>query len=361
MTESSHATRETVRAERTRGEGACDCRVCGNAAGNRLHRAREMFQGTREPFLYVECGACGTLQLRDVPDLARYYSGDYYSFQAGDDGGEGASFARRLTLALGASARRAAAAYYCARREPLGTLRHPAGWLAARVRKKAARHFPAYLKETRLRLKLDHHSAILDVGSGAGSTLLVLRRFGFRDLTGVDPFLNSDVLYEGGVRVIKGEARDLSRQFDLVLANHSLEHTPDPLASLRDMNRLLKVDRYAIVRIPVVARAWHLYKTDWVQLDAPRHLSLFTAETFRALAESVGFAADEVRYDSTAFQFWGSEQYARDIPLADPRSYFVNPTASPFAPEEIAAWEAKAARWNARGEGDQAIFYLRKQ
>lgn len=359
MIEGSQATPEIECDSATR--DACACRLCGNTARNRVHLAREMFLGTRDRFAYVECDACGTLQLRDVPDLSRYYPADYYSLSASDDDSTPSHPARRIARSLGASLRRASAAYLCARREPCGAARHPFGWLATRLRSKTARDFPAYLKETRLRLKFDQSSAVLDVGSGAGSTLLLLRRFGFRDLTGVDPFLNSDILYEGGVRVMKGEARDLRRQFDLVLANHSLEHTPDPLASLRDMNRLLKVNRYAIVRLPIVARAWHLYKTDWVQLDAPRHLFLFKPATFRALAEDAGFAVEEVRFDSTAFQFWGSEQYARDIPLADPRSYFVDPTASPFAPEEIAAWEAKAARWNARGEGDQAIFYLRRK
>lgn len=74
----------------------------------------------------------------------------------------------------------------------------------------------------------------------------------------------------------------------------------------------------------------------WVQPDAPRHLFLYTGQTFRAPAEESGFALDEVVYDPTAFQFWGREQYARDIPLADGRSYFVNPENSVFSAEEVA-------------------------
>ena len=57
------------------------CRVCGNQTGNKLHHAREMLMGRRDPFVYVECGACGTLQIRDVPDLRPYYGANYYSFQ----------------------------------------------------------------------------------------------------------------------------------------------------------------------------------------------------------------------------------------------------------------------------------------
>ena len=97
-----------------------------------------------------------------------------------------------------------------------------------------------------------------------------------------------------------------------------------------------------------------------MQLDPPRHLLLYTAETFKSLAEEAGFAVDEVAYDSTAFQFWGSLQYARDIPLAGERSYFVNPSDSIFTPEEIAAFGARAEELNRKGEGDQAVFYLRR-
>ena len=44
----------------------------------------------------------------------------------------------------------------------------------------------------------------------------------------------------------------------------------------------------------------------------------------------------------------------------DERSYFVRPDNSPFTPEQVSAFAARAADLNARGEGDQAVFYLRK-
>ena len=58
------------------------CQICGNRLGNREHTAREMVFGTREEFTYIECAACGCVQLLDVPDeLARFYPGDYYSYE----------------------------------------------------------------------------------------------------------------------------------------------------------------------------------------------------------------------------------------------------------------------------------------
>lgn len=336
------------------------CRVCGNESGNRVHHAREMFMGRRDPFVYVECAACGTLQIREVPDLRPYYEGDYYSFRPPGAPAAAAGAAKRLKRAAGALVRRSAAAYYCARRRPFGEFRRPLGRLLAGRGGRLLVGFPEYLKDAPLDLGLSLGSGILDVGSGAGGTLLALRRFGFRDLVGVDPFLASDLIYENGVRVLKAELSDLDRRFDLVLANHSLEHVPDPRRALRDAHRLLRPGRYAVVRIPVAARAWREYGVNWVQLDAPRHLFLFPARTFKALAEEAGFAVDDIVYDSTAFQFWGSEQYARDIPLTDERSLLVNPGNSIFTAEELASFDARAAELNRTGEGDQAAFYLRK-
>jgi SAM-dependent methyltransferase len=315
------------------------CRVCGNSSGNLLHRAREMFAGTRDEFDYVECAACGTLQIREVPDLGPYYSGDYYSLRP-PERAAAVGLGRRLAYRAGSFLRGRVAGYYSGRRLRFG--------------------FPAYLKDTRLDLRLAPDSPILDVGSGAGEALLALRRLGFRDLVGVDPFVAEEIVYESGVRVLKAELSDLTRRFDLVLANHSLEHVADARAALRDIHRVLKPGRYAVVRIPVVAWAWKEFGVNWVQLDPPRHLFLYTADTFKSLAEEAGFAVDEVAYDSTAFQFWGSLQYARDIPLAGERSYFVNPSASTFTPEEIAAFDARAEELNRKGEGDQAVFYLRR-
>jgi len=321
-----------------------------------------MFMGTRDPFTYVECAACGTLQIKEVPDLRPFYAGNYYSFQPVLDSGTNSEggFKKRLGRRVGAFVRRRAAAYYCDRRLPMGELRHPAGRLFAKSMRRLVVGFPDYLKETSLHIGLNLKSAVLDVGSGAGIALMSLAHFGFRDLTGVDPFLESSINYPNGVRVLKAELSDLDRQFDLVMANHSLEHVIDPRRTLLEIHRLLGMGRYAIIRIPVLAHAWERYGVNWVQLDPPRHLSLFNAQTFKALAEECGFSVDEVAYDSTAFQFWGSEQYVRDIPLSDQRSYYVNPRRSIFTEKQIADYAARASELNARRGGDQAVFYLRK-
>jgi len=78
------------------------------------------------------------------------------------------------------------------------------------------------------------------------------------------------------------------------------------------------------------------------------------------LAEEEGFEIEEVVYDGTAFQFWGSEQYRKDIPLRDERSYLVHPERSLFSADRMEEYNRFAAELNAKGDADQACFFVRK-
>jgi hypothetical protein len=85
-----------------------------------------------------------------------------------------------------------------------------------------------------------------------------------------------------------------------------------------------------------------------------------TPESLEILADASGFEITNVVYDSTSFQFWGSEQYARGIPLRDERSYAQRATKSIFSPDEIEEFARWANELNEEGRGDQAIFYLQR-
>jgi hypothetical protein len=143
------------------------------------------------------------------------------------------------------------------------------------------------------------------------------------------------------------------------MLHHSFEHLADPKGSLSEIHRLLKADKFALIRIPVVNFAWEKYGVNWVQIDPPRHLFLYTESGFRELAESCGFKVESVVYDSNAFQFWGSEQYQLDFPLNDPRSHN-NLKGRIFSDEQMNNWRSEAEKLNAEKRGDQAAFYLRK-
>ena len=73
------------------------------------------------------------------------------------------------------------------------------------------------------------------------------------------------------------------------------------------------------------------------------------------------FHIEDVVFDSDEFQFWGSEQYKKDISLKSEKSYSVNPAQSIFSQKQIDQFRKKAVQLNIEARGDQAVFYLKKE
>jgi SAM-dependent methyltransferase len=307
------------------------CRICGGAASAH-HVAREMMYGTREAFGYFECATCGCLQIDEIPaDLVRHYPKAYYSLVAGLP--KAPSWKRRLAAAW---------AY-----DRSGGL---LGW---------AMHALKPNPEVRAlgELGILKSDSILDVGCGNGSRVARLAQLGFKAAEGIDAHLDYPVEMDGRVIARRATLDKTNGKFRLVMFHHSFEHLPDQQAAMRDARRLVRDDGFVLLRIPTCdSAAWDIYGTDWVQLDAPRHLYLHSRESFTRLAKQHGFRVLRLDDDSDGFQFWGSEQYKRDIPLADPRAHSKkNPL---FSKAELAAFDARAAALNAEHRGDQFCAVL---
>ena len=312
------------------------CRICGS--GDKVHFVvREMMFGTRESFDYFECTSCGCLQIARIPeDLSRYYPPGYYAHSLAARTPK-QTFRRRM--------QRHAAVGLLDRRS---SIRSWLGFVWA----------PPPFVEWACRAGIGFDAAVLDVGSGTGRLLHEMAEFGFTDVTGIDPHIEGDVASSDGVRCYKRDLASEPGRYDFVIVNHTLEHLPDPHATLANVRRTLQPGGCALVRLPVKdSLAWEEYGVDWVQLDAPRHLFLFTEASLRQLAEKAGFRVEQVTRDSTAFQFWGSELYRRGIPLNPP-----DRKESPrhhFGRKELRSFRRRAKRLNREGRGDAACFYLR--
>jgi len=139
-----------------------------------------------------------------------------------------------------------------------------------------------------------------------------------------------------------------------------LEHLAETEATLKHLARLLAPEGSLIIRIPLAGSyAWRTFGSDWVSWDAPRHLILYTPRGLTQLAERCGLSLAGVIYDSEDFQFYGSEQYRRGIPLVDPRSVFNNPPSGVFSRAEMDEFARRARELNASQDGDQACFFFK--
>jgi len=320
------------------------CGICANREGNQLHTVKEMMFGFRDEFEYLECGDCGCLQISHVPEkLSKYYPPTYGAFNQPDAQllREASSWIRFL--------RRQMTSYVLHRRNLIGRF-------GVILRPRISSEF-SWLRRTGVIL----NSRILDVGCGSGSLVLRLHQLGFSNLIGVDPFIRNEVVYRD-VRILKRELAEVEGGFDLVMLHHSLEHIPNHRAAFCQLLRILNPNGYVLIRTPVFGTAaWRHYGVNWVQLDAPRHLVLHSVKSMRVLAAKSGFEIVDVEFDSTGFQFVGSEQYLRNIPLTDERSHWAHPKdASVFSKGEIEGFENQARILNENADGDQAAFYLRR-
>jgi SAM-dependent methyltransferase len=315
------------------------CEICGNKNKNLSFIAKEMMFGSKDKFDYFECSHCGTLQIAKIPEnISHYYPDDYYSFKGAPFGSEG-----RLKSFL----KKQLARFILSQKSPLINLVpqvYRSDDLFSCIRK----------------ARLNFNSKILDVGCGAGSMLLRLSEYGYKNIMGADPFIEKNIYYPNGVKILKRNLEQLKGRYDLIILRHSFEHMAKPENVFKNLFRLLKPDRYVVLMIPVVAYAWIKYGLNWVQLDAPRHFFIHTIKGIKILARRTGFEVKKIIYDSTDFQFWGSEQYLKGISLFDPRSYGVNAKKSIFSIKEIGRFKQKANELNKKKDGDMVTIYLYK-
>jgi SAM-dependent methyltransferase len=315
------------------------CRICGSENQQREYGARERMFGTGEAFPYFQCAHCECLQITTIPeDLSRHYPEGYYSFRWKDSGRSRPSQSEIAKSALWT-------------RFAFGFLSILAPFISV----------PGFVRLWRKRASIELSAKILDVGCGQGRYLHEFARMGFTSLTGIDPFVPQDTSHPDGVNIFRKELSAMQGLFDFIMLHHSFEHMPEPLATLKEIHRLLQPGKLALIRIPLSSSfAWKKYSSHWVSLDAPRHLYLHSRASMEWLARAAGFTIATVDYDSTDFQFWGSEQYMRDIPLFATNSYAEDRRASIFSPRQIKAFEARAVGLNIIRRGDQACFFLRK-
>ena len=134
---------------------------------------------------------------------------------------------------------------------------------------------------------------LLDLGAGTKPYAPVYRRFFSRctavdvpyslhDLSGIDVFAPADKLpFEDGA-------------FDCVLCTEVLEHCPDPVAVMREIERVLRPGGYAFVTTPFLVPLH----------EVPHDYFRFTPSALEMLAEQAGMAVVELRPKGDYVAVW---------------------------------------------------------
>lgn len=147
----------------------------------------------------------------------------------------------------------------------------------------------------------------LDIGCATGSFLKELRARGW-EASGVEPHAAAVARAREtpGLDVRQGaleDARFPAGHFDLVCFWHTLEHVPDPRATLAEAARVARPGAVLLACLPDpesrIARWFGRY---WVGWDVPRHLCLFPRRVLARLFDETGWT--DVRLLARGGRHW---------------------------------------------------------
>ncbi|HET9904302.1 MAG TPA: class I SAM-dependent methyltransferase [Xanthobacteraceae bacterium] len=145
-----------------------------------------------------------------------------------------------------------------------------------------------FASEIRL-LGIAPSARVLDVGTGTGANLRMLRDNGFRNVTGTDasPEAVKYCAAKGLGEVQLGDIVSLpfaGGHFDLVLATDVIEHVDDDRGALAELYRVLAPGGHLLLTVPAFPSLWGL------QDEVAHHKRRYRMQGLRELVHSNGFA-----------------------------------------------------------------------
>jgi 2-polyprenyl-3-methyl-5-hydroxy-6-metoxy-1,4-benzoquinol methylase len=204
---------------------------------------------------------------------------------------------------------------------------------------------------------LRKRTALLDVGCSNGEMLVRMARAGWI-VHGVEPDpVAAQVAQAAGVPVTVAPLEEAELEpghFDAVTMSHVLEHLHDPSTALANCRRALAPGGHLWIATPNLESAGHeLFGRDWLHLDPPRHLVLFTRDTLGRLLTQCGFLPVRwLTHRTAAFSFANSSAIAgHERPFADaevPRRV------------RLRAWEADTISFVSSRRSEELVVLARR-
>lgn len=271
------------------------CRICQTESNGTPVVAKEMMFDNAGHFEYFECPHCKCLQIAQIPEnLDSFYGDRYYSYATPSD--------------------------------------------------------------TKTKGEVKETKRILDVGCGAGAMLCSMAANGVKDPVGCDPFIEADISYENGVKIYKKSIHEMEGQFDIIMLNDSFEHMTDPHEVFDSLKRLLAPQGVVRMTLPIYPNiAFDMYRENWYQLDAPRHIVLHSQKSLSILANQHGLRIARFVYDSNNSAILRSYFYKKGITFfkQDPKEIFKY-----FTKTELIEINKKVDLANKKGNGDHATVFF---
>lgn len=311
------------------------CRIC-NSSKNTEYIVREMMLGLRDKFRYGYCHDCNTLQITEIPEnIKKYYGKEKKYYSHSED--------KFRSIILD------------------NILTKPSFYKNGIF--KILNYF--FLVDRRVysigKINLPKDSRILDVGAGTGYLLNNLKKLGYSNLRGIDPFIEQDIEKSVKIKKINIQQLESNEVFDLIMFHHSLEHIVDPVETMIAAKKHLSKDGIILVRIPIISHAFEKYGEYWFQIDAPRHFFIPSIKSMKIIFDKAGLVLREFYSDSTESQFVWSERYQRDIAQANIKNKYFDIFIQKFFSFNVMKFRNQARKLNSEECGDMFCFYAGKK
>jgi ubiquinone/menaquinone biosynthesis C-methylase UbiE len=164
---------------------------------------------------------------------------------------------------------------------------------------------PKVVKET----GLTDQQSILDIGCGQGYGMLKFKELGCTNIQGIT--LSEEDVKASQDRGFTCTQQDMSftdfedGQFDFLFVRHALEHSPYPLLTLKEFNRILKSGGGAYIEMPSP-------KCDRRLENYDNHYSIMGPRQWTELMLRAGFTIPdhgEINFGISAGEWSGNEVY----------------------------------------------------
>jgi SAM-dependent methyltransferase len=136
------------------------------------------------------------------------------------------------------------------------------------------------------------NSSILEIGSGTGGNIKMLRKFGELVAMELDEFAMTVAEERHGLRAIKGSLPDNhpfeDGQFDLICLFDVLEHIEPDQESLVELQRLLRPGGEILITVPAYMFLWSTHD------EIHHHFRRYNRKNLTEVASNAGFVVEEI-------------------------------------------------------------------
>jgi 2-polyprenyl-3-methyl-5-hydroxy-6-metoxy-1,4-benzoquinol methylase len=320
------------------------CKICNHDSNNECLYPKEMVFGTREIFAYIYCSNCLSLSIRDIPeDIHKYYQ-NYPNLKF---------FKYKETLF-----RRLLKNYLL---KKSNFLSRKLGYFLKEYNDLAIKSLSPF--------KFPISTSILDVGCGSGLFVYELKNFGFKNIIGIDPYLDHDITFDNGGKIFRKSLFEVNEKFDLITFHHSLEHMQNLVKVAKKIDEILNPGGMCIIRIPnIESESFKHFKHHWEGIHPPFHFFLPSRKGFELIFENTHLRIASCHGEQLLELFLLSASRVMDIADFEPLGVrkclndkrLKNQNLPSFTKNEIKHWKEKRIQVIKNKTTDYIAYYLIK-